>query len=220
MKSFYVIRLLRSRLCRTPSIVCLAVTLGFMVVLLSASAVTIAAEMPQPQETSPAPGDPGEIQSRGGLLHPIGPYAAPEGEGQQPSSKEVQGRGLTDRLKSRPLDLQRQPQPGGSPPANLCHPVTTMLTQCKCFSQAECQPLTALFPNSCPAGSTNCAFVPMARGSMPPLPPNLCGYQMPLTVTECSCNSTADCALLSPFCPGACPAGSTSCTCRPMRRGR
>lgn len=177
-------------------------------------------QSPTAQKDTAPSGETNDIRSRGGFRDPIGPYAAPETGGQQTSSEGVQGRGLTDKLRRSPLDLKRQPQPGGSPPANLCHPVTTMLTQCKCFSQAECQPLTALFPNSCPAGSTNCAFVPMARGSMPPLPPNLCGYQMPLTVTECSCNSTADCALLSPFCPGACPAGSTSCTCRPMRRGR
>jgi hypothetical protein len=169
--------------------------------------------------TSSRGADPGEVQSRGGLRDPIGPYAAPEGEEQQPSSEEVQGRGLTDKLKGKALDLKRQPQPGGAPPAHLCRTETKMLSQCKCFTATECQPLTTLFPNSCPAGSQHCEFVPMSQGAMPPLPPNLCGYQVPLSVTECSCSNAADCRLLSPFCPGACPTGSQSCTCRPMRRG-
>lgn len=121
---------------------------------------------------------------------------------------------LSDRLS------QQRHQPGTSPPARLCHTETIPMTQCKCFNQAECQALTALFPNSCPAGSSHCEFIPMARGTMPPLPQNLCHYQVPMSVTECSCNNAADCQLLSPFCPGSCPAGSTNCTCRPLKRGR
>lgn len=116
--------------------------------------------------------------------------------------------------------LQQRHQPGTSPPARLCHTEQVMMTQCKCFNQVECQPLTVLFPNSCPVGSNHCEFIPRARGAMPPLPPNICGYQVSFPVTKCSCNNAADCQLLSPFCSGACPAGSTSCTCRPMRRGR
>jgi len=34
--------------------------------------------------------------------------------------------------------------------------------------QAERQALTAVFPNSCPAGSQHCDFVSMSRGPMPP----------------------------------------------------
>lgn len=139
-------------------------------------------------------------------------------------SGEVQERGVSKvPLFKSPADRKVLPQPsapGGSPPAQLCHTETIMMTQCKCFNQAECQALTAVFPNSCPAGSTHCEFVPMARGPMPPLPPNLCGYQVPLTVTECSCHNATECQQLTPFCPGSCPAGSQSCTCRPMRRGR
>jgi hypothetical protein len=130
----------------------------------------------------------------------------------------VQERGITDKLQGRTFDHRLQPQPGGMPPPQLCHTETIMMTQCKCFSQAECQPLTALFPGSCPAGSQHCEFVPMSRGGMPPLPPNLCGYQVPFTLTECSCHNVAECQLLAPFCPGSCPAGSQSCTCRPMQR--
>lgn len=132
---------------------------------------------------------------------------------------EVQERGLTDKLKGKVFDYKLQTQPSGIPPARLCHTETRTTTQCKCFNQAECQALTALFPGSCPAGSQHCEFVPMSRGPMPPLPPNLCGYQVPFSWTECSCQNVADCQLLSPFCPGSCPAGSQSCTCRPMHRG-
>lgn len=132
---------------------------------------------------------------------------------------EVQERGLTDKLKGKAFDYRLQTQPSGSPPAQLCHTETRMTTQCKCFNQTECQALTALFPGSCPAGSQHCEFVPMSRGAMPTLPPNLCGYQVPFSWTECSCNNAADCQLLSPFCAGSCPPGSQICTCRPMRRG-
>ncbi|MGZ8422376.1 MAG: hypothetical protein ACXWV7_05515 [Nitrospira sp.] len=130
----------------------------------------------------------------------------------------VQERGITDKLKGRTFEHKFQPQPGGTPPPQLCHTETIMMTQCKCFNQTECQPLTALFPGSCPAGSQHCEFVPMSRGAMPPLPPNLCGYQVPLTLTECSCHNVAECQLLSPFCPSACPVGSQTCTCRPLQR--
>jgi hypothetical protein len=95
-----------------------------------------------------------------------------------------------------------------------------MLTQCKCFNLAECQPLTALFPAACPAGNQHCEFTPFSRGTPPPLPPNLCGYQVPLTVTECSCNNATECQQLIAICPGSCPSGSQSCTCRPLRRGK
>jgi hypothetical protein len=134
-------------------------------------------------------------------------------------ANEVHERGITDKLKGKAFDSRLQTQPSGSPPPQLCHTETRMMTQCKCFNQAECQALTALFPGSCPAGSQHCEFVPMSRGAMPSLPPNLCGYQVPFSSTECSCQNVADCQLLSPFCPGSCPAGSQSCTCRPVRRG-
>lgn len=147
-------------------------------------------------------------------------YAATEtGQGSTDAkgadSGDIQSRSLVDKFKGKHFQ-ELQPIPG--PPARLCHTETVQMTQCKCFTQTECQALTALFPNSCPAGSSHCEFIPMSRGPMPPLPQNLCHYQMPLTVTQCSCNNQADCQLLSPFCPSACPAGSTSCTCRPMRR--
>lgn len=138
-------------------------------------------------------------------------------DAQGTDSDDIRSRGLSERFKGK---IFQQLQPISAPPARLCHTETVQMTQCKCFTQSECQALTALFPNSCPAGSSHCEFVPMSRGPMPPLPQNLCHYQMPLTVTECSCNNAADCQLLSPFCPGACPAGSTNCTCRPLKRGR
>lgn len=134
----------------------------------------------------------------------------------------VQERGLTDAAPRKGLEgskvLPPSKQPGGGPPPQLCHTETHMMSQCKCFNPTDCQTLTALFPGSCPAGSLHCEFVPMSRGTMPPLPPNLCGYQVPLTLTECSCHNVAECQLLSPFCPGACPAGTQSCTCRPLQR--
>jgi hypothetical protein len=127
----------------------------------------------------------------------------------------IEGRGI----QRGPTGKKVIPPSNPSPPPNLCHEVTQMLTQCKCFNHADCQPLTALFPNSCPAGSQHCEFVPLSRGPMPPLPPNLCGYQVPLTLTECACRNAAECQLLSPFCSSTCPSGSQSCTCRPLRRG-
>lgn len=146
----------------------------------------------------------------------------PQDATQEHSIGETQERGVPKApLFKNPPDRKVMPQPsapGGSPPAQLCHTETIMMTQCKCFNQADCQVLTALFPNSCPAGSQHCEFVPMSRGAMPPLPPNLCSYQIALPVTECSCHSLAECQLLSPYCPGSCAAGSQTCTCRPLRR--
>ncbi len=138
-----------------------------------------AEEMHQPPAVSPADSSTGDVQERG-----LTPF---------PLEKVPGGRKM----------LPQPPAPGGTPPPQLCHTENIMMTQCKCFNQAECQPLTALFPGSCPAGSQHCEFVPMSRGAMPFLPPNLCGYQVPLTLTECSCHNAAECQLLSPFCPGA-----------------
>lgn len=139
----------------------------------------------------------------------------------QPSSEEVQERGvLPGKLGEYKQDLQRKPLipvPAGPPP-QLCHTETLTMNQCKCFNQTDCQSLTALFPNSCPAGSNHCEFIPMSRGQMPALPPNLCSYQVPFPVTRCACHTQAECQLLSPFCPAACPSGSQSCECTPMQR--
>jgi len=135
---------------------------------------------------------------------------------------DVQERGLAPLLLEKAPGgrkvLPTPPAPAGGPPPQLCRTETKMLTQCKCFTGAECQPLTTLFPNSCPVGSTHCEFVPMSRGPMPALPPNLCAYQVPFQVTHCSCHNQAECQLLSPFCPGSCPPGSQSCECTPMQR--
>ncbi len=139
----------------------------------------------------------------------------------QSPSEEIQERGGTPGLFGDVRkDLHRKPLAPGpaSPPPQLCHTETHMMTQCKCFNQPDCQSLTALFPNSCPAGSSHCEFIPMSRGPMPALPPNLCSYQVPFPVTRCACHTQAECQLLSPFCPAACPAGSQSCECTPMQR--
>jgi hypothetical protein len=139
------------------------------------------------------------------------------------ASGGVQERGVTkgalETLPGTLLEGTHPPQPGGSPPPQLCHEVTHMMTQCKCFNRAECQKLTAICPSACPAGSQSCQCVPMFRGTPPPLPHHLCRYQVPLTTTECSCHNQTECQLLSPYCPGSCPAGSQSCTCTPLRRG-
>lgn len=139
------------------------------------------------------------------------------------STEPIHERGVTPKVApfKVPGTSKRPPlskTPGGGLPPSLCHPITLMMTQCKCFNQTECQPLTTLFPNSCPAGSQHCEFVPMSRGPMPPLPPDLCGYQVPLSVTECSCHNATECQQLTAICSGSCPAGSQSCTCRPMQR--
>lgn len=139
----------------------------------------------------------------------------------QPSGEEIQERGVAPGLLGEmKKDLQRRPLAPGpaGPPPQLCHTETHMMTQCKCFNQADCQSLTVLFPNSCPSGSTHCEFIPMSRGPMPALPPNLCSYQVPFPVTRCACHTQAECQLLSPFCPAACPAGSQSCECTPFQR--
>lgn len=148
--------------------------------------------------------------------------SAPEQLSHPAEDGGIQERGVTKgalgTLPRKLLERRRAPQPGGSPPSNLCHEKTKMLTQCKCFNQAECQALTTICPGSCPVGSQSCQCVPLFRGTPPPLPPNLCGYQVPLVITECSCHNVAECQLLSPFCPGSCPAGSQSCTCTPLQR--
>ncbi len=192
---------------------------GLTILALVASCLlSLGLVQPTPAEEAPSTAPTEQIQSRGGLRDPIGPYGATPEEKDPGSPEDIRSRGLTDKLKSKPLELKRQPQPGGAPPAHLCRTETKMLTQCKCSNQAECQQLTALFPNSCAAGSTHCEFIPMSRGPMPPLPPNLCSHQVPFTYTECSCRNAAECQQLTPFCPGSCPAGSQSCTCRPMQR--
>jgi hypothetical protein len=153
------------------------------------------APSPTVQEEPSSPPEAGDIQERG-VTPKIAPFKAPRDSKVLPPSK----------------------QPGGDLPAKLCHPVTHMMTQCKCFNQGECQALSALFPNSCPPGSQHCEFVPMSRGAMPPLPPNLCGYQVPWTTTECSCHNATECQQLTLICPGSCPAGSQSCQCTPRQR--
>lgn len=209
-----------------PNLAFIGLAFGWLLIVGSALAETQESMPPSTQAeqgSTKVPDDPSKIRSRGGFRDPIGPFAAPEGEGQPAPSEEVQGRGVTKgavgNLKDKVFQREPAPQPGANPPPSLCHAETRMMTQCKCFNQTECQALTALFQNSCPAGSQHCEFVPLSRGPMPPLPPNLCGYQVPLTLTECSCHNATECQQLSPFCPGACPVGSQSCTCRPMRRG-
>lgn len=108
--------------------------------------------------------------------------------------------------------------PGGDLPTNLCHQITRMVTQCRCSNTTNCQILSTLCPGSCPTGSHTCQCTPMFRGTPPPLPPNLCGYQVPLVVTQCSCSNDADCQVLSGICPGSCPIGSQSCQCNPLQR--
>ena len=132
---------------------------------------------------------------------------------------EIQQRGLSPLLREKtPGERKVLPVPAGGPPAQLCRRETLMMTQCKCFNLSDCQSLTALFPNSCPAGSFHCEFVPMSRGPMPTLPPNLCNYQVPFPITRCSCHTQAECQLLSPFCPDSCPPGSQNCECTPLQR--
>jgi len=152
---------------------------------------------------------------------------APSSSSQEQSSQptetgDIQERGLLNVRPGPALErakiLPSPNQPGGGLPPNLCHPVTQMLTQCKCFNQADCQALTTICPAACPAGSLTCQCVPMFRGTPPALPPNLCGYQVPLTLTQCSCNNDTDCQVLATICPGACPVGSHSCHCAPLQR--
>ncbi len=94
----------------------------------------------------------------------LGWYAAAETEegstgAQGVDSGDTRSRGLGDRFKSQPF---KQLQPISGLPTHLCHTEIVQMTQCKCFNQTECQALTALFPNSCPASSTHCEFVPMS----------------------------------------------------------
>jgi len=117
------------------------------------------------------------------------------------------------------LERPRQPaQPQTGLPAHLCQQVTHMVPQCRCSNPTDCQMLTGLCPGACPGGSQSCQCMPMFRGTPPPLPPSLCGYQVPIVMTQCSCSNAADCQMLSPFCPGACPVGSLNCQCNPLQR--
>ncbi len=145
-----------------------------------------------------------------------------EGSSVQPGA-EIQERGVpqkTPRKMPKGMKILPPPKQGNEDlPANLCRQETHMLTECRCSNDADCQVLSTLCPGSCPAGSQSCQCIPMFRGSPPPLPQNLCGYQVPFTITECSCSNQAECQLLTPYCPSACPAGSQTCTCRPLRRG-
>lgn len=169
---------------------------------------------PTVQEESTTSEDQGEVIERGIHRRDL--------DGQRkrftPPKTSIPNQNTTSPVKDKVFERPRQPQPSESPPAHLCTTETRMLTQCKCFNPVECQALTAVFPNSCPAGSQHCEFVPMSRGAMPPLPPNLCGYQIPWTMMKCSCSNQADCQLLSPFCPSSCPMGSLSCQCTPLQR--
>lgn len=135
---------------------------------------------------------------------------------------EIQERGLTKGpLQKMPRGTKVKPPPnqqGENLPANLCHPETHMMTQCRCSNDTDCQVLSTLCPGSCPTGSQSCQCTPMFRGTPPPLPPNLCGYQVPLLITKCSCSNTTDCQVLAEFCPGSCPVGSQSCQCTPLQR--
>jgi hypothetical protein len=154
---------------------------------------------------------------------PEAPSSSSEEQSSQPTEAgDIQERGLLNVRPGPALEkakiLPSPSQPGGGLPPNLCHPVTQMLTQCKCFNQADCQALTTICPAACPSGSLTCQCVPMFRGTPPVLPPNLCGYQVPFTFTQCSCNNDADCQVLATVCPGACPVGSHSCQCTPMQR--
>lgn len=189
---------MRQANCRQHRMLCGMLPL-LIVIALSSVPIGLAAdaEVPasSPTESSSQPIEAGDIQERG-VIPKISP-------GQVQREKKI---------------LPPPTQPGGGLPANLCHPVTHMMTQCKCFNRSDCQALTAICPGSCPTGSQSCQCVPLFRGTPPPLPPNLCGYQVPLTVTECTCHNQAECQLLSPFCPGSCPPGSQSCNCTPLQR--
>jgi hypothetical protein len=155
---------------------------------------------------------------------PEAPSSSPPVPSSQPTEAggDIQERGLTNARPGPSLGgekiLPPPTQPGGGPPPNLCHQVTQMLTQCKCFNQVDCQSLTTICPVACPTGSQSCQCIPTFRGTPPALPPNLCGYQVPLTLTQCSCSNDADCQVLATICPGACPVGSHSCQCTPLQR--
>ena len=146
-------------------------------------------------------------------------------EKEQAPSGDVQERGVPkEGLRGPGLQRKVLPpppaQPGGFPPPNLCHQVTYMLTQCRCSNDADCHVLSTICPGACPLGSHTCECIPQFRGTAPALPPDLCGFQVPQVVTQCSCSNDADCQILSPFCPGACPLGSHTCQCTPSERER
>ena len=140
---------------------------------------------------------------------------------EQPEGK-IHERGLKKgTLRKMPRGTQVKPppnQPGQNLPTNLCHQETHMMTQCQCSNNADCQVLSNLCPGSCPSGSQTCQCTPLFRGTPPPLPQNLCGYQVPFTITKCSCSNDLDCQVLSSICPGSCPIGSQSCQCTPLQR--
>ena len=145
-------------------------------------------------------------------------------EKEQAPSGEVEERGvpkIDERLRvpgPQRKVLPLPPAQPGVPPAYLCHQETYMLTQCRCGNDADCQRLSTICPAACPAGSHTCECIPLFRGTAPALPPDLCGFQVPDVVTQCSCSNDADCQILSQFCPGACPPGSHTCQCSPLRR--
>ena len=145
-----------------------------------------------------------------------------EEKGMSAEGGDIQERGLGNiapgKVPGRTKVLPPPTPSGGGLPQNLCHQETHMMTQCRCFNDADCQVLSNLCPGACPAGSQTCQCTPMFRGTPPPLPPNLCGYQVPLVITQCSCSNVADCQVLSTICPGSCPAGSKNCQCTPLQR--
>lgn len=159
----------------------------------------------------------------GFAAEPGAPSPSSQDQSSQPEEAgDVQERGLTN-LRPGPATpganlLPPATQPGGTLPPNLCQPVTRELTQCKCFNQSDCQSLTAICPGACPAGSQSCECVPMFRGTPSPLPRKLCHYQVPITITQCSCHNDADCQVLANICPASCPVGSHSCECTPLQR--
>jgi hypothetical protein len=173
-------------------------TVGVLTALLANGASFVAAELPT---SSPTVQEEKRMSAEGGDILERGlPKVAP---GKVPGGTKV---------------APRPAKPRGALPPNLCHQVTHMLTQCKCFNQTDCQTLTPLCPGSCPSGSQSCQCTPMFRGTPPPLPPNLCGYHIPVVITQCSCSNDADCQVLSGICPGSCPVGSQSCQCTPLQR--
>ena len=149
------------------------------------------------------------------------PSSPLESSGQPPEGGDIRERGLRNSGQGPApgeAKIPPAPMPPGGLPPNLCHEVTQVHRQCKCFNQVECQALTGICQGACPAGSQRCECTPTFRGTSPPLPPNLCGYQSPFTITQCSCHNAADCQLLATVCPGSCPAGSHSCQCAPLQR--
>ena len=183
--------------CRQPRILRAMLSL-FIVTLLFGVPIGFAAESAAPsssaQEQKNQPAETGDIQERG-------------------LTKVAPGKVQED-TKGKP----QRTQPEGGLPAKLCHEVTHMRTQCRCANSTDCQVLSTLCPGSCPAGSQSCQCTPLFRGTPPPLPQNLCGYQVPWTTMQCSCDNQADCQVLSTVCPGSCPPGSQSCQCTPSPR--